>query len=102
MVLGMGDGSMTTLTIADPEKEGIGEFLCSLPSRNPAGSADQPIALDCRLLSRLGLRRGGPRDRVRLPAGEAGGATVPGLQELFCRTGWSTPPRTTTPSTRTT
>ena len=23
MVLGMGDGSMTTLTIADPEKDGI-------------------------------------------------------------------------------
>lgn len=33
VVLGMGDGSMTTLTIADPEKEGIGEYLKSLPSR---------------------------------------------------------------------
>ena len=33
----MGDGSMTTLTIADPEKEGIGEYLKTLPSRNPAG-----------------------------------------------------------------
>ena len=33
VVLGMGDGSMTTLTIADPEKEGIGEYLMSLPSR---------------------------------------------------------------------
>ena len=29
----MGDGSMTTLTIADPEKEGIGDYLKSLPSR---------------------------------------------------------------------
>ena len=33
----MGDGSMTTLTIADPEKEGIGDYLKSLPSRNPRG-----------------------------------------------------------------
>ena len=33
MVLGMGDGSMTTLIIADPEKEGIVEYLKSLPSR---------------------------------------------------------------------
>ena len=30
----MGDGSMTTLTIADPEKEGIGDYLKSLPSRH--------------------------------------------------------------------
>ena len=29
----MGDGSMTTLTIADPEKPGIADFLNSLPSR---------------------------------------------------------------------
>ena len=35
VVLGMGDGSMTTLTIADPEKPGITEYLKSLPSRNP-------------------------------------------------------------------
>ena len=34
----MGDGSMTTLTIADPEKEGIREYLKSLPSRNPEGA----------------------------------------------------------------
>jgi hypothetical protein len=33
----MGDGSMTTLTIADPEKEGIRDYLKSLPSRNPEG-----------------------------------------------------------------
>ena len=33
VVLGMGDGSMTTLTIADPEKPGIADFLKSLPSR---------------------------------------------------------------------
>ena len=33
VVLGMGDGSMTTLTIADPEKPGIADFLNSLPSR---------------------------------------------------------------------
>ena len=33
VVLGMGDGSMTTLTIADPEKPGIAEFLKDLPSR---------------------------------------------------------------------
>merc|ERR1711902_462447 len=38
MVLGMGDGSMTTLTIADPTKPGITEYLKSLPSRNPEGS----------------------------------------------------------------
>ena len=31
----MGDGSMTTLIIADPEKEGIVEYLKSLPSRWP-------------------------------------------------------------------
>ena len=37
VVLGMGDGSMTTLTIADPEKEGIRDYLKSLPSRNPEG-----------------------------------------------------------------
>ena len=35
VVLGMGDGSMTTLTIADPEKEGIVDYLKSLPSRCP-------------------------------------------------------------------
>jgi len=35
VVLGMGDGSMTTLTIADPEKPGMADFLKSLPSRNP-------------------------------------------------------------------
>ena len=33
VVLGMGDGSMTTLIIADPDKEGMGEYLKSLPSR---------------------------------------------------------------------
>ena len=37
VVLGMGDGSMTTLTIADPDKEGIRDYLKSLPSRNPPG-----------------------------------------------------------------
>ena len=37
-MLGMGDGSMTTLTIADPEKEGIRDYLKSLPSRNPEGA----------------------------------------------------------------
>ena len=37
-MLGMGDGSMTTLSIADPEKEGIREYLKSLPSRNPEGA----------------------------------------------------------------
>ena len=37
VVLGMGDGSMTTLTIADPEKEEIKEYLKDLPSRNPNG-----------------------------------------------------------------
>ena len=35
VVLGMGDGSMTTLTIADPTKPGITDYLKSLPSRNP-------------------------------------------------------------------
>ncbi|XP_023324790.1 NACHT and WD repeat domain-containing protein 2 [Eurytemora carolleeae] len=38
VVLGMGDGSMTTLTIADPEKDGIRDYLKSLPSRNPEGA----------------------------------------------------------------
>ena len=34
VVLGMGDGSMTTLTIADPEKAGIADYLLNdLPSR---------------------------------------------------------------------
>ena len=33
VVLGMGDGSMTTHTIADPEIPGIADFLNSLPSR---------------------------------------------------------------------
>ena len=35
VVLGMGDGSMTTLTIADPDKPSITQYLKSLPSRNP-------------------------------------------------------------------
>lgn len=35
VVLGMGDGSMTTLLIADPEKTGMSDYLASLPSRNP-------------------------------------------------------------------
>lgn len=35
VVLGMGDGSMTTLTIADPDKQEITQYLKSLPSRNP-------------------------------------------------------------------
>ena len=34
---------MTTLTIADPEKEGIGDYLKSLPSRNPKGCASGAI-----------------------------------------------------------
>ena len=34
VVLGMGDGSMMTLSIADPEKKGISDYLKSLPSRN--------------------------------------------------------------------
>ena len=33
VVLGMGDGSMTTLTIADPSKAGTREYLSQLPSR---------------------------------------------------------------------
>ena len=33
VVLGMGDGSMTTLTIADPNKSGTKEYLSKLPSR---------------------------------------------------------------------
>merc|ERR1712172_205463 len=38
VVLGMGDGSMTTLTIADPENAGIADYLLNdLPSRNPEG-----------------------------------------------------------------
>jgi hypothetical protein len=39
VVLGMGGGSMTTLTIADPDKPGITEYLKSLPSRNPEKAA---------------------------------------------------------------
>ena len=35
VVLGMGDGSMTTLTIADPDKPDIAQYLKCLPSRNP-------------------------------------------------------------------
>ena len=35
VVLGMGDGSMTTLTIADPNKDDVLQYLKSLPSRNP-------------------------------------------------------------------
>ena len=45
VVLGMGDGSMTTLTIADPEKEGIKEYLKSLPSRNPVSREDRKKSL---------------------------------------------------------
>ena len=33
VVLGMGDGSMTTITLADPDKEGMWEDLMSLLSR---------------------------------------------------------------------
>ena len=33
VVLGMGDGSMTTLTIADPNKSATKEYLSKLPSR---------------------------------------------------------------------
>ena len=39
----MGDGSMMTLSIADPEKKGISDYLKSLPSRNPAGCPSGPI-----------------------------------------------------------
>ena len=39
----MGDGSMMTLTIADPEKKGISEYLKTLPSRNPVGCPAGPI-----------------------------------------------------------
>jgi len=39
VVLGMGDGSMTTLTIADPDKTDIAPYLKSLPSRNPENSS---------------------------------------------------------------
>ena len=43
VVLGMGDGSMMTLSIADPEKKGISEYLKTLPSRNPVGCPGGPI-----------------------------------------------------------
>lgn len=43
VVLGMGDGSMTTLTIADPTKSGITEYLKSLPSRNPEKASSGPV-----------------------------------------------------------
>ena len=43
VVLGMEDGSMTTLTIADPEKAGSTEYLKNLPSRNPPGCPNGPI-----------------------------------------------------------
>ena len=34
---------MMTLTIADPEKKGISEYLKTLPSRNPVGCPAGPI-----------------------------------------------------------
>ena len=38
VILGMGDGSMTTLTIADPAKEETYKYLAELPSRSsPTG-----------------------------------------------------------------
>ena len=36
VILGMGDGSMTTLSIADPSKENTVKYLAELPSRNPS------------------------------------------------------------------
>ena len=42
-MLGMEDGSMTTLTIADPEKAGSIDYLKTLPSRNPPGCPSGPI-----------------------------------------------------------
>lgn len=37
VILGMGDGSMTTLTIADPAKEETYKYLAELPSRSSPG-----------------------------------------------------------------
>ena len=35
VVLGMVDGNLTVLTIADPKKENMRGYLKGLPSRNP-------------------------------------------------------------------
>ena len=40
VVLGMVDGNLTVLTIADPKKTHMKEYLRALPSRNPAENAD--------------------------------------------------------------
>ena len=48
VVLGMGDGSMMSLSIADPNKEGIQEYLKGLPSRNEGDSREdvsEPVYL---------------------------------------------------------
>jgi len=41
LVLGMGDGAITTLTIADPKKKDTKDYLKSLPSRD--GNAGKPV-----------------------------------------------------------
>jgi hypothetical protein len=39
VVLGMVDGNLTVLTIADPKKTHMRQYLKELPSRNPDGEA---------------------------------------------------------------
>jgi len=62
VVLGMGDGSMTTLTIADPEKEGIADFLKSLPSRNPEAARGSKMSRTSRIYQQNGVEYPSPYD----------------------------------------
>merc|ERR1711892_1465134 len=62
VVLGMGDGSMTTLTIADPEKEGIADFLKSLPSRNPEAARGSKMSRTNRIYQQNGVEYPSPYD----------------------------------------
>merc|ERR1739844_74119 len=62
VVLGMGDGSMTTLTIADPTKSGITEYLKSLPSRNPEKASSGPVTRASRIYQQNGVEYLSPYD----------------------------------------
>ncbi len=60
VILGMGDGSMTTLTIADPAKEETYKYLAELPSRSSHGPSVDPRTSEPGQMNHEYLQNGNP------------------------------------------
>ena len=60
VILGMGDGSMTTLTIADPAKEETYKYLAELPSRSSPGPSGDRRTSEPGQMNQEYLQNGNP------------------------------------------